>query len=87
MKTTLRVFLPVALFAALAACGNKGPLMHPAAPVDDMAAPATMTAPATMAAPASTAAATPADATAPVPASGVPATPTDDMPAPASGGG
>jgi diaminopimelate decarboxylase len=81
MKTTLRVFLPVALLAALAACGNKGPLMHPAAPVDDMAAPATM------AEPASTAAAAPADATAPVPVSGVPATPTDDMPAPASGGG
>ncbi|GAA5000673.1 hypothetical protein FNZ56_10515 [Pseudoluteimonas lycopersici] len=93
MKTPLRLILPVALIATLAGCGNKGPLVHPQSPADEMAVPATTTAPAdaTMPAPASTAPAAPAD----VPA---PATPTDtttpqtppadgSTPPPANGGG
>ena len=58
MKRRL-VLVPFVLLA-LAACGNKGPLMHPTAPVEDVAVPATST--------------LPADATLPTPASTTPAT-------------
>jgi predicted small lipoprotein YifL len=91
MKTPLRLILPVALIATLAGCGNKGPLVHPQSPADEMAVPAT-TAPATpsstaLPAPASTAPAAPADASLPAPASAAPATPVESTVPPADGGG
>lgn len=74
---------------ALAGCGNKGPLVHPQSPADEMAVPATTTTPAdaTMPAPASTAPAAPADVTAPAPASTAPATPVEPTAPPPAGGG
>ena len=68
----LRISLAAALLAALAGCGNKGPLVHPQSPADEMAVPATTTTPAdaAMPAPASTAPATPVEPTAPPPAGG-----------------
>ena len=68
----LRISLTAALLAVLAGCGNKGPLVHPQSPADQIAVPATTTAPAdaTMPVPASTAPATPAAPTAPPPAGG-----------------
>jgi len=90
MNTTLRLFAAAALLATIAGCGNKGPLVHPASPADEMAVPTTTTAPAdaTMPAPASIAPAAPADATLPAPASATPATPTDTTtpPPPPPGG-
>jgi predicted small lipoprotein YifL len=90
MKTTVRFFVVAALFAGLAGCGNKGPLVHPTAPMDDMPGPATTTAPT----PASTAEPMPVDAIAPTPASAAPATPVDgstvpppEQPAPPAGDG
>jgi len=62
MKNTLRLLAAATLLAALAGCGNKGPLMHPTAPADELPVPAS-TAPAT---PATTALATPVEP-APVP--------------------
>ena len=55
------------LLCILAACGNKGPLMHPTAPAEDVAVPATSTLPAdaTLSTPASTAPATSAEPTVP----------------------
>ena len=53
---------------ALAGCGNKGPLVHPTPPVEEMPMSAT------------TAPAAPTDATLPTPASTAPATPTDATP-------
>ena len=87
MKTTLRLLLAAALLATLAACGNKGPLVHPQSPADQMAVPATTTAPAdaTMPAPAA-----PSDTTTPTNATTPPATPPADgstPPPPANGGG
>jgi diaminopimelate decarboxylase len=74
MNTTVRFCFAAALFAALAGCGNKGPLMHPQSPADEMAVPATTTAP--------------ADSALPAPASTAPATPVEPTPAsPADGGG
>lgn len=35
MKTALRHLLPLLLVLALAACGNKGPLVMPTSPVPD----------------------------------------------------
>ena len=73
----------------LAACGNKGPLVHPPSPADEMAVPATTTTPADAAvpAPAGTAPAAPADTTLPAPASTAPAAPAETTPPPANGGG
>ena len=71
MKITMCFFLAAALLATLAACGNKGPLVHPQPPADEMAVPATTAAP--------------ADTTLPTPASSMPAAPTE--PPPANGGG
>ena len=71
MKTTLRVSFSVALLVALAGYVNKGPLVHPQPPADEMAVPATTAAP--------------ADTTLPTPASSMPAAPTE--PPPANGGG
>jgi len=81
MKITVRFLSVTALLATLAACGNKGALVHPQPPMDDMAVPAT-----TMPAPASTAPAVPADTGLPVPASSAPAVPAE-APPPANGGG
>jgi predicted small lipoprotein YifL len=39
MKST-RLLIAVALVACLAACGNKGPLVHPTPPQSDVPAPA-----------------------------------------------
>jgi diaminopimelate decarboxylase len=84
----LRISLATALLAALAGCGNKGPLVHPQSPADEMPVPATSALPgnATMAVPASTAPAAPADVL-PAPATTVPATPAEPAPPPANGGG
>jgi predicted small lipoprotein YifL len=89
MKTPLRLTPAIALFFALAACGNKGPLVHPQAPADEMAVPATTAVPAdaTMAVPMSTTPAAPTDTTLPVPASTAPAAPAETTPPPANGGG
>jgi len=85
----LRISLAAALLAALAACGNKGPLVHPQSPADEMAVPTTTATPAdaSMPAPASTAPATPSDTTAPAPATSTPATPVEPTPAPPADGG
>ena len=58
---------------ALAGCGNKGPLVHPPSPADEMAVPATT--------------ATPASTVLPMPASTAPATPVEPTPAPPADGG
>lgn len=58
---------------ALAGCGNKGPLVHPPSPADEMAVPATTT--------------TPASTVLPMPASTAPATPVEPTPAPPADGG
>ena len=74
---------------ALAGCGNKGPLVHPQSPADEMAVPATTATPGStvLPMPASTAPAAPAEATAPAPASTAPATPVEPTPAPPADGG
>ena len=84
MKTPLRLLLAAALFATLAACGNKGPLVHPQSPADQMAVPATTTAPADATVPAPAA---PVDTPAPTDTTTPP--PADDStpPPPANGGG
>ena len=69
----LRISLAAALLATLAGCGNKGPLVHPQSPADEMAVPATT--------------AVPADAGMPAPASTAPATPVEPTPAPSADGG
>ena len=86
---TKRIAFLLFVSTGLAACGNKGPLVHPQSPADEMAVPATITAPAdaTAPAPASTAPAAPADKTMPVPASTAPAGPVETTPPPANGGG
>ena len=73
MKTTLRLIPALALLAALAGCGNKGALVHPPKPTDELPVPAAPVdaSPATM----------------PVPASTAPAAPAETPPPPASGGG
>ena len=58
---------------ALAGCGNKGPLVHPPSPADEMAVPATT--------------ATPGSTVLPMPASTAPATPVEPTPAPPADGG
>ena len=58
---------------ALAGCGNKGPLVHPQSPADEMAVPATT--------------ATPGSTALPMPASTAPATPVEPTPAPPADGG
>ena len=75
MKTTLRLIPAVALLADLAGCGNKGALVHPPKPTDELPVPA---------APVD---ALPAPATMPVPASTSPAAPAETTPPPSSGGG
>ena len=79
----LRIPLAAALLAALAGCGNKGPLVHPPRPADELAVPATSALPT----PASIAPATPTDATAPAPATSAPAAPVEPVPPPPAGGG
>ena len=81
MKTTLGFLLPVALFATLAGCGNKGALVHPTRPTPSAGE---------LPVPATTAPAAPADTTLPSSSSTAPATPTDAAtppPPPANGGG
>ena len=39
MKTSARHFAAVAVLFALAACGNKGPLVHPSAPAPEGTTP------------------------------------------------
>ncbi len=82
MKNTFRLLASIALLAALAGCGNKGPLVHPPRPVDELAVPATSALPT----PASVAPVAPADATAPAPATSAPAAPVEPVPPPAGGG-
>lgn len=66
---TKRTVFLLFVLAALAACGNKGPLVHPDAPGSDVATPASgaLASPASVApaAPASTAPATPVEPTTP----------------------
>ena len=83
MKNTFRLLASIALLAALAGCGNKGPLVHPPRPVDELAVPATSALPT----PASVAPVAPADATAPAPATSAPAAPVEPGPPPPAGGG
>lgn len=89
MTKRIAFLLFVLTLTGLAACGNKGALVHPPRPMDEMAVPATTTAPAdaTLPAPASTAPATPTDTTLPAPASTAPAAPAETTPPPANGGG
>ena len=89
MTKRIAFLLFVLTLTGLAACGNKGALVHPPRPMDEMAVPATTTAPAdaTLPAPASTAPSTPTDTTLPAPASTAPAAPVEIVPPPANGGG
>ena len=82
MKNTFRLLASIALLAALAGCGNKGPLVHPPRPADELAVPATSALPT----PASVAPVAPADAIAPAPATSAPAAPVEPVPPPAGGG-
>ena len=89
MTKRIAFLLFVLTLTGLAACGNKGALVHPPRPMDEMAVPATTSAPAdaTLPAPASTAPAAPTDTTLPAPASTAPAAPAETPPPPANGGG
>ena len=86
---TKRLAFASFLLCVLAGCGNKGPLVHPPSPADEMAVPATTATPGStvLPMPASTAPAAPAEATAPAPASTAPATPVEPTPAPPADGG
>ena len=89
MTKRIAFLLFVLTLTGLAACGNKGALVHPPRPMDEMAVPATTSAPAdaTLPAPASTAPAAPTDTTLPAPVSTAPAAPAEIVPPPANGGG
>ena len=70
---TKRLAFASFLLCVLAGCGNKGPLVHPQSPADEMAVPATT--------------ATPGSTALPMPASTAPATPVEPTPAPPADGG
>ena len=80
---TKRLAFASFLLCVLAGCGNKGPLVHPPRPADELAVPATSALPT----PASVAPVAPADATAPAPATSAPAAPVEPVPPPPAGGG
>ena len=89
MTKRIAFLLFVLTLTGLAACGNKGALVHPPRPMDEMAVPATTSAPAdaTLPVPASTTPAAPTDTSLPAPVSTAPAAPAEIVPPPANGGG